>query len=296
MKNIYFGKIYALDEILSLKEKICLCEQQIKFLNPILQKTTAVEEDFANLTLKVTFFHGSRFVRTLCFSSYRAAQLFSSKPEQQQALSEIFGKTDSLGNIVLTAGAEGLSEALIRNASWFIRSSDTLEQGDFMILPNEWRAIDGRGMALFERFGKIDHAYRQVFLIMLALAYYDALHQISEELAAMLVEPINVEELDKLYTEAAVFNARYYFDNPVEFSRYALFQAWQDVREAYHLREKNAEVTSQLAQVHQILSYTQQKKEQTANEERNLKLAVFGITLSILGIVEVIDIVSNWLS
>ena len=297
MKDIYFGKIYSLEKHMPLTNKPSLCKQQIKFLNPLLLQTMFTEDNFEQYALKVTFFQGNRFSQTLHFCSYSPNKLFDTKEELKAELFDKLDRKESLGSIVIASGVIPLEENLvIKNSSWFIRNSDSLDKNEFFHLSNEWCAIDGRGMAIFESFGTVTNAYRQVFLIMLALAYYRALHKISEELANVLAKPDNIQELDKLYTEAAIFNARYYFDNPIEFSRYPTFRAWEHIREAYQLRDKNNEVTSQLAQVHQILSYTQQKAEQSINEKRNWKLGVIGVILGGTGLIEAIDIIIQWFS
>lgn len=297
MKKIYFGKIYPAEEGVSILNKPSLCNQQIKFLNPILLQTTAIDESVKNFELKVTFFQGSRFSQNLHFYSFSQSHLFHSKEELNSVSSEKLGIEESLGNVAIALNITPLEEELvIKNLSWFIRNSDTLDKNEFMNLSNECRSIDGRGMAIFEPFGSIASSYRQVFLIMLALAYYNALHKMSEELATILVKSDNIQELDRLYIEAATFNARYYFDNPIEFSRYPTFRAWETIREAYHLRAKNNEVTSQLARVHQILSYTQQKAEQNINEKRNWRLGLIGLVLAGTGLIEVIDILLQWIS
>lgn len=180
-------------------------------------------------------------------------------------------------------------------ASQFIRGSGTLDKEQLKELPNEWRSIDGRGLALFgKKSNFVAQAKREIFLVMFGIAYYRALQQINDDLATMLLGKYDIEQLDELYKDASEFNACYYFHNPIEFSRYPTFKAWQDIREAYHLQAKNQEVTSQLVQVHQILSYRQQKQENQISETRNNRLAFLGILLSALGIIEVIDVLKNW--
>lgn len=296
MTAIFFGKIYSSKDTVPLQAGCHLCDKQVKFLNPILLSSTSIEQDIQNSTLKVTFFHGSRFSQTLLFRSYQVNELFTNKADLNTTLYSQFGKESSLANLMMTTDTQEIDDLLIKNASWFIRGSETLDKDKLVTLSNEWRAIDGRGMALFEKFDSPTSLYRLIFLVMLALAYNLALQKMNEKLSSVLIKPDNMQELDTLYIETAIFNARYYFNNPIEFSRYPTFKAWRDISAAYHLNEKNVETISQLTQVHQILSYTKQKEEQHINETRNWKLAIFGVILSVLGIIEVIDIIKNWLA
>lgn len=293
MKKMLLLKLEIADSPVNHK-KLLLCGNEVHLLNPILKETISSEETVDSLDLKVTFFSGSRFSQTICCKTiYSNENLFEN---QADLFNSIRLENNVLGKVFIAMGVKNDTELLIKNTSWFMRNSETLSSQDIIELPNEWRIIDGRGMALW---GKLDNfeqqSKREIFLVMLGLAYYKALQQINQELANMLLNSNKIEDLDKLYKEAAEFNACYYFHNPIEFSRYPTFKAWQDIRTAYCLQEKNQEVTSQLTKVHQILSYTQQKQENRMSEKRNWWLAVFGIFLSLLGLIEVIDIVKNWL-
>lgn len=297
MTVIYFGKIYSEKEKVTQKSALTLCGKNISLLNPVLLNTTLIEDNFSSRQFKVTFFQGSRFEQTLSFHTYQTSQLFNDKCVLERTLSKQFSEFDQvneLAKILITEKTKQLDDLLVKNGSWFICNSETLSKEKFLALPEGWRAIEGQGAVFLAKYG-IDNAYRQVFLVMLALSYYQALQQMSEELAQVLASPKHhIDELDKLYTEAAIFNARYYFNNPIKFSRYSTFNAWKEIRKVFHLNEKNTELISQLTQVHQILSYTIQKKEQCINERRNCGLTIFGIVLSGLGLIEVIDVLKSW--
>ncbi|WP_386686682.1 hypothetical protein [Lonepinella sp. MS14437] len=292
MKDIYFLTISRENTALSTQPHLMLCGENISFLNPILKNSTLIEQSEDFFTMKVTFFKGSRFSQTLeskvlCSET----KLFCNKNQLPEC------KYPCLGKVVIATEIKQIDVELIKNISWFIRGSETLKQESLKELPNEWRIIDGRGMALLEKYPQsLKQSCRQLFLVMLGLAYYYALQQINEELSRVLAKSDNTSELDQLYSDASIFNASYYFYNPIEFSRYATFRTWQDVREAYHLEQKNKEITSQLAQVHQILSYTEQKNEQILDKLRDKKIAWFGGIISALSLFEVIDVIKNWFS
>ncbi|WP_301098171.1 hypothetical protein [Otariodibacter sp.] len=296
MKSISFGRIFLKKDSLNVSSELKLCKKNIGFLNPILKQTTAIQqnEDFSSMI--VTFFYGSRFEKTLCYEELSTlAELYTSKEILKKDLK--ITSDNCLSRIVIATDVkENIDNNLLKNCSWYIRNSETLKVEDFTLQNNEFRSIDGRGMVLLTKYPDDERyqACRGIFLTMLGLAYYLALQQVSEELAFVLKDTNNIEELNKLYTEATVFNARYYFHNPIEFSRYPTFQAWEEVRNTYQLAIKNKEVISQLGQVHGIISRIQEKVEQQDNDRKNLKLTLLGIVLSLFGLVEVIDTLINW--
>lgn len=298
MKRITFLRLET-EESPVRDRKLLLCGKNVRLLNPILKEQIEVEES-GDFEMKISFFTKSRFCQTISCRKVGSPENFSGKDNIKSPKSRAY----ILGRIViaeLVNVADIRGGDLLAKSSQFIRGSGTLAEEELKELSNEWRSIDGRGLILLgKEFCSLkdfpESATREIFLVMLGIAYYRALQQINDELATMLLGEYDIEKLDELYKDASEFNACYYFHNPIEFSRYHSFQAWQDIREAYHLQAKNQEVTSQLSQVHQILSYRQQKTENQISETRNRRLALLGIVLSILSLIEVVDVLRNWFS
>lgn len=293
MKKITFLRL-EVENLVVKNRGLSLCGQNVWMLNPILKEQIEVEESVEDdFEMKISFFTKSRFCQTISCRKAGFWDVTSDKEciEPPKSGSIVLGKIAIAVSVQENDIKQGI---LLQRASKFIRKSETLNEEELKELPNEWRSLDGRGLVLFGKNCFVAQAKREIFLVMLGLAYYRALQQINDELARMLLENYTIEQLDELYKDASEFNACYYFHNPIEFFRYPTFKAWQDIREAYHLQAKNQEVTSQLVQVHQILSYRQQKKENQISETRNNRLAFLGILLSALGIIEVIDVLKNW--
>ncbi|QLB12726.1 hypothetical protein EV697_101416 [Bisgaardia hudsonensis] len=302
MGNISFSYIYIDKEPVNLSSELKLSNKNIVFLHSALKQSTAIHHSDNFSKIKATFFHGSRFEKTLCCEQC-LTDICQSKKELNDKLTKqkdvasqnIMSKVTVVENV--GDKIDNIDDIIFKNSSWFIRGSESLKREKFLACSNEFRCIDGRGMALLTKYSNKnkEQSSRGIFLVMLALAYYLALQQISEELSLMLNDTKNIEKLDKLYTEAATFNARYYFHNPIAFSRYSTFEFWNDIREVYQLEQKNNEVISQLSQVHQILSDAQQKLEQKKAEKRNYCITILGLFLSLLGVIEVIDIILDWI-
>lgn len=154
---------------------------------------------------------------------------------------------------------------------------------------------------------------------MLAVAYHEAFQQINEKLAEALEYPDDVKKIQDLYAEASIFNARYFFFNPIQLTKYPTYRCWQDFSEAYQLAIRYRETNEQLEQVYRILRYQKQEKdeinkheqlklrqegqhqleqaklEQQKNSDKlNFKIAAFGLILSLFGLVEVLDTLVGW--
>ncbi|MGP9712933.1 hypothetical protein, partial [Psychrobacter sp. AOP29-E1-7] len=165
----------------------------------------------------------------------------------------------------------------------------------------------------------IKNPKRRILLLMLAVAYHEAFQQINENLAEVLENPDNVIKIQDLYAEASIFNARYFFFNPIQLTKYPTYKCWQDFSEAYQLSIKYRETNEQLEQVHRILSYQKQEKDEVSKREQlelrqeeqyqleqakleqqknsdrlNFKIAGFGLILSFFGIIEVINTLMEW--
>lgn len=338
MSDAFFATIRKVEnKLLSHGDEVSFCGQGIHIFNPILKDTLIIDDrsdcDENQLnSWTVTFFKDSAFSQTLTLD-VRAKQLFESLQEARIRGNEVISK------VALFLSSEDLSEDMIshrcKNASWFLRNSETLTKDCLQLFTNQKRFIDGRGLVLFSDKADIKEPKRRILLLMLALAYQLAFQQINEELAEALKgfeingkNDAQIERLDNLYAEASLFNARNYFFNPIQLSRYPTYRCWEDFREAFQLPMKYRETNEQIIQVHSILSHQRQKLEdsdrhkevekhrkdqqkaeverqrlekvrleqQKNSEKLNFKIGVFGLFLSLLGIIEVIDVIKGWIS
>lgn len=297
--------IYHLKEAANIApvEAPRFCDSKLEFFNPIFLKTLGISEthcDGQSLDWKVTFFNGSDYAHTLSVITTSTDILQSKEdvePTYRNKSEPLLAKVS-----LMTSVRDTELDNLCKQASWFIRGSETFTADQLQTLSNGWRQVDGRGMVLFERYNYLNQPKRLILLLMLAIAYFQAFQAIHEKLANILETHDNLEELEKLYAEAAEFNARFYFANPIQLTRYPTYRAWQDISNAYQLPQKHREVTEQIIQVHQILNHRKQQQllqekeaEKKIADKRNYRITMIGVVLSILGLIEVIDVVIGWI-
>ena len=290
------------------------CGNNLKIFNTILTETMDIVEKDALTKLdsnktqspdtevlnnwEVTFFKDSPFAQHLTLKVVHEG-FFESKPDVVK-ISQIDRDNIAAKVALITQTNPHNSEEHCKNACWFVCGNQAIKQEHLQELPREWRHVDGNGLILLDKFAKLDYPKKQILMLMLALAYTQAFEIISEKLAAAL-SPRHyegnslstmdqVKDIEKLYADAAQFNARYYFFNPVKISNYPTFKCWQDIREAYQLQTQYHELNQQIEQVHDILSYQQKKREDLANERWYKKITIVGLFLSGLGLINVIDI------
>lgn len=278
------------------------CGKNLKIFNSILTDTLEIEESYKQDGLndwKVTFFKDSPFSQTL------ALQTVDEKPLTGTMCSIATSKVNKESVAANIALVDRLNKAedithICESASKFVCNNKAVTKEHLKNLPSERRYIDGKGLILLKKYssntGEVDQPKRQILLLMLAVAYYQAFQQISEELALALEKSDEVDKIEELYESAARFNARYYFFNPVKINNYATFTCWQDIRDAYKLQTQYHELNQQIEQVHSILGHRRKQREekesierQQENESWYKKITVLGLVLSLLGIIEVVS-------
>lgn len=309
--NGYFAVVEK-EKFESNEEKIWpkFCGSNLKIFNSILTDTLEINEEFESTSeegnkelsdWKVTFFKDNIFAQTLKLKVVHKG-FFDSKPDVVK-----ISKTDrdsiAAKVALMTNTNEKNNEYNCKNASWFVCGNQAIKHNHLNVLPREWRHIDGNGLIILDKFGNLDYPKKHILMLMLAIAYTQAFEEISEKLAAALkpikseVETIEfdkqamerVEYIEKLYAQAAEFNARYYFLNPVRINNYPTFQCWQDIREAYQLQTQYHELNEQIDQVYSILSHLQKQRNYIANERWYKKITVVGLFLSAVGLITVFD-------
>lgn len=258
-------------------------KKNIGFLNPILLSTMEIKED--NDDFQVTFFKDTRFSQSLDFNviNNKSFALKSSEEVRLMRDEEFPPCQQDAFAAVITCKSLNLDNEDIAKVSRLVRDSETLKREDLTELPNEWRNVDGRGIALLEKYDLTDQPFRLCLLYALGIAYRYAMQQMMEKLSELLAKDslTHFTEISDLYGEIAQFNARYYYDNPVVFKNYPTFKAWGDIRDALKLPTLNEEVTQQLSQVHQILGFHLQQKLDKRSKRNTLIISGIGIILAL---------------
>lgn len=303
MSKLRFAQIVPCNHKVPLTHQLKFNGQNLNVLAPVLKSSMAIEEsaDFSKIT--ITFFHDSIFAQTLCYeqlAEYDTNHLEIYQSDKTAFLDLFPNKQKGFSHVskVVSCYPSCDQSNLCPNkldlqfSSWFIRNSFTIKPEDLIETDNQFKLFDGKGLFVFDKYGG---AYqRQILLFMLGFAYSLALQSISNQLSELAYKEDNLKQLNQLYMQAATFNAKYYFHNPILFSRYPTFKDWEYIRNIYQLNEQNQEILTQLSQTHQIISYIKEAKAQQKRDKLNTKLSIITVILFVFGIIEVAHILLNW--
>lgn len=178
----------------------------------------------------------------------------------------------------------------VLTASQLIRGTNSM-QYDYEALErhsDRFIHVDGRGTCLFSPNPLHAATFkRQVILLALGQAYLLAMNGVMNRLAAHCED---IGALQELYKTALVFNAKYFFANPVKVNRYDAFQLWQGVRRCTMIDDINSEVTQQLKSVHQILSQEEDNKQLQAELRLNKRIGWLGVAIGVLSLISLFEI------
>ncbi|MFW2177757.1 MULTISPECIES: hypothetical protein [unclassified Moraxella] len=298
-----FGYIYRnCDTVVAKTQPLSYMGQPLEFFVPTLchsMAITATDETLGNFDM--TFFVGSEFAQTLSFRAVEVEQTATVKAcsHLYKNLAENHGDQLLARVALVHENLEHQTTAdLLAKPSAFIRGSTSLlaETLEPMSGRDKWH-IDGRGVVFISPYQGMQQPRRVILLVMLALAYQLALNQISEALANIVKLPEsaeNIQALNELYLKSAKFNAQFYFSAPVQVNRYATYQAWEKINQVYKLEREYQETNSQLDQVHRILTFHHQQCEQQLMAKRNKIIAMFGVLITVLNLLQPLDIMLNW--
>ena len=278
-----------------------LGSSKLKIFNSILTDTLEIKEEYKENALNnwtVTFFNDSVFEQTIAlkvvdenyFTKAYSSNCYKENEDLQVAsvaLYDNFSNSECKNNI-------------IKRASKFVCNNVALNEASFTNAPSELRYVDGKGMIILKKYQStnknLDQPKREVLLLMLAIAYHQAFQEIGEGLASALEKSVEFDEIEELYENAAQFNARYYFFNPVKIKNYHTFVCWEHIRESYQLEKQYREVNEQIKQVHSILSHRRKQREEKENFERQQEnetwyknITILGVILSLFGLLDVAD-------
>lgn len=174
----------------------------------------------------------------------------------------------------------------IKQASRFLRDSESLSHKDFEDLNKFKFVADGRGVALIdatqESLIREERGKRLQLVIALSCAYQAALNDAIDELSKVAIS-------DKQHSETklrqwASFLSAYYFSEPVKSSTVELIHFYEKIRDRQRIGIQYTEVTDQLrllAELVQLDRTEQQKKQASASTWRmtatGVVIAVFGL-------------------
>jgi hypothetical protein len=160
-------------------------------------------------------------------------------------------------------------------ASLWLRESYSLTARSYKTLGSGKIAIDGRGLAFLalsdedkvSQAGRNPKAVNQFerLLILQALAKsYQHIQQ--EQITELAMHCKNLKKVEALYRQTALFNARFFFSQPVNMSNLELPLVWDALRQRYRLSTFNKEIISQMNDVQKLLE-SEHQAQQSAREK-----------------------------
>lgn len=176
----------------------------------------------------------------------------------------------------------------ILTASQLIRGTHSMEFDTLDRHSDRFIHVDGRGTCLFSPNSWHQATFkRQVILLALAKAYLLGMNEIMNGLAAHCE---NSDRLHQLYKSALIFNAKYFFANPVKINRYDALQLWQGIRNCTMVDDINREITQQLSAVNHILSEEEENQQMKSELRLNKRIGWLGIAIGMLSLISLFEI------
>lgn len=254
------------------------------------------------------FFSRSRFrkrfvvvVRELNANYIKANQDHGQAPDFKQIENRTFEEIERFG-LLTCKEKERISHHIlvfIKNAdeqfeparavcSKWLRNSNTLGRERFERRSSHFLAVDGNGLALVvERTHHLSLFYRILVLFALAQGYMHAIDSAIKELADKCDR---TEQLEDLYRDALMFNARSFFRYPVKLKRNEMAQVWEQIERRFLISAHNQELLDQLDAVRRLLD--ERASRMTAKRERriNYALGFLGVFIGLLSLGALIEI------
>lgn len=167
-----------------------------------------------------------------------------------------YKKFTLLSHLVYLEPTESLLTSLLaEKASIAIRKTKAIKVEDYRQGTNHFNHIDGRGLSFISSKGDTQaHFNRHIILLALAYAYLGAMEYLHNKLAEYSNQENNINELTKLYEDAAKFNAKFFFNRPVQIQNTGLVASWNAIELALKIGAINQELVSQIENVHYILN------------------------------------------
>ncbi|NEN76645.1 hypothetical protein F9B74_10065 [Pelistega sp. NLN82] len=186
---------------------------------------------------------------------------------------------------------------IVDKVSFAIRKTSTITLHDYYKETNHLEHIDTKGLSYLTTFNTFDHFQRYVILLTLAYAYLSVMDQIGGHLSMVAEQSIQKMENNQLayiHERIARFNARFFFQYPVEYKNGGLSQAWKSINQLLEIDKRHNELHKKITQLHHIVdlryekeAHQYEKETHKLNEKRNLYIAVLGIILAALQVVQI---------
>ncbi len=277
MNQVYakLKKVTANDKPLNLTPlKIILKDKDKKqniafFQDALAEKYQLMTDDKENWWL--TFFIGSPYEQTLFVN-------FNDDTDSRKDIAKAsFYQIDTTENSEYQKAASTNSQ--------YIRKSMAITYENHIHRKSHSLHIDGKGLSFITNIqGQIGNFYRAILLLALAHAYQQVIGTLSKELA-QLKNIKHIENINEIYNKIAEFNARYFLLQPVKYDRTDLNAIWEQIVETLVIKETNNELMQQVAYLHHIIELQNTHKAQELSEKQNRLINIFGIILSVIGVI-----------
>lgn len=283
-------------------EPLRISGNDVRFLIDILRSQSTFH-DITERVWRLDFFEESPFRQVLYVSvvneTVEAIQLDDAQTRKQLATAMRSSAAKQISKhlpeprevveatFIHTRDYEPTTEDILM-ASQLIRGTNSMQYDVLERHSDRFIHVDGRGTCLFSPHHWHTATFkRQVILLALGQAYLLGMNEIMNGLATHCE---NSRALRELYKSALVFNAKYFFANPVKINRYDAFQLWQGVRRCTMIDDINREVTQQLKSVHQILSEEEDTKQLQAELRLNKRVGWMGVAIGMLSLISLFEI------
>ncbi|MDY3331569.1 MAG: hypothetical protein SOX43_06405 [Pelistega sp.] len=294
-KLVRIYKVNFVPKNIKQLKRLTIDDKAIKFLQPILLSDCHYYVLDDN-TWYFTFFSGHSYQQNFYIHFLKLPTLKISHNEWINTTKDSFKNTVEDGreftlltHLVYLQPEDGqLSTELAEKASIAIRGTKAIKVENYRQGTNHFNHIDGRGLSFISFIGNIsDHFERHVILLALAYAYLGAMEYLNNELAKYSDQEDNIALLTKLYEEAAKFNAKFFFNRPVQIQNTGLVASWNAIEETLKIGAINQELVSQIENVHYILNLKYQQtmhslelQRKELDEKRNAKIALWGLVIA----------------
>lgn len=265
-------------------QKLMINDQQIKFFQDTLYDDCLFECNEEGWWL--TYFKGStceqRFHVT--FMNYS----IENKDRKDSAHDLGYG-WPAFSAILIQLISEDGYEVATEVASQAIRQSNSIQWSAYHQGKYGGLHVDGKGLSLITVLKKqLPHFERKLLLLALAHAYLAAIEQLYNHLALTVKQKSSPDELTSVYQQAAEFNARFYFPQPVKVRNTSLSNEWQLIEKSLGIVRNNTELATQIQNIHYIIDFKVSREAQKREQKRNWWFAIFGLVFAALGLLELL--------